>query len=721
MKRDFLLEIGCENLPSGYLDDTLDQLKKLLDDGLASERLSCDGSAVMGTPKRLVVFVRGLVSMQETAEETVVGPPVKIGIAPDGGFTKAAEGFAKGQGVAVEALSRATTPKGEYLAVTRRIKGRPAVSILRDRIPAWVQSIRMPKTMRWDSSGMRFGRPIRWILCLYGTDVVRVKIGPLAAGRRTRRSPLFEEAASVKSVDHYFSIMGKNGVILDPAIRRARVLAEARRLALAQGGSLVEDEELVGIVANLLESPVAMAGTYDAAFLALPREVIVTALKAHQRYFSVAGKQGKLLPSFVAFADGGARAARGIVKGYERVLRARLDDAVFYYREDTSKPFDSMAGKLAGIVWLEGLGTLAEKAARIEALALRMHEAWGIGGQGLEPVIRRAARLAKADLASEMVKDGKEFTALQGYIGREYARASGEPDDVAEAIYEHYLPRFAGDDLPKRQASTLVALADKIDTITGCFVMGLEPSGSQDPYALRRHATGIARILMAARAPLSLADVIGESIDLYREPAAKRGLARGALLASLREFYSQRVFSILRAEGIDHDLVAAILGAPWEYPYAALEMAAELGRLRKSGELGPFVLAMKRMANIIPRARREAFDDASGLKALGALAGRRESELGISASLFVEEAERNLAGAVSEACVKLLDARRSGRVETSIGIIRAIVPYVNKFFDEVLVNCEDEKVRDNRIAFLSGSYGAYRLFCDFSLIAGEQA
>ena len=719
MKHDFLLEIGCENLPSGYVEDAIEQLRKQFEEGLPAARISFEGIRAMGTPKRLVVHVTGLAARQDTAEERIVGPPSKIAIAPDGSFTKAAEGFARSQGVPVTSLARVETGKGEYLAVIKRIHGKPAVSILKELVPPWIQGIRMPKSMRWGAGGLRFGRPIRWLLCLNGDAVVALKIGGLVAGRLTRYSPLFEKTVVVKSIDHYFSAMRRAGIILDPAARRDAVRTASRECARALGGTLVEDEELVATVANLLESPVVLAGNYDEAFLQLPREVIVTALKSHQRYFSVAGARGKLVPAFVAFADGARRNTKGIARGYERVLRARLEDAVFYYREDTAKPFEEMAGKLAGIVWLEGLGSLAEKASRVEALALWMRSAWNLGGEELERSIRRAARLAKADLASEMVKDGKEFTALQGYIGREYARVSGETGDVAEAIFEHYLPRFAGDSLPRRDTSTLLALADKMDAITGCFIMGLEPSGSQDPYALRRHAMGVLRILIAKRAPLSLTKTFERSIELFKDVSKASARDRAELPAALHEFLSQRLYTILRSDGVDHDLVAAILAAPWEYPHAASAMALDLQNERTRGALAPFVLAMKRITNIIPRGMREAFTPDVGIKALTAFSERRASELGVDAELFTGDTEKRLYDEVSRACEKLAEARRAGEVQESPSILRSLVPYVNKYFDDVLVNCEDEKIRNNRISFLANSYRAFMLFCDCSLIAGE--
>jgi len=588
-------------------------------------------------------------------------------------------------------------------------------------VPQWIGGIRMPKTMKWDASGLRFGRPIRWILCLHGDTVVRLRIGGLVAGRTTRLSPLFEDSTAVADPSRYFALMRKHRIILDPGARREAVRVQAIECARRRGGTLVEDDELVGIVANLLESPVVLAGTYDESFLKLPREVIVTALKSHQRYFSVAGPRGKLIPHFVAFADGASSRGLGrIVRGYERVLRARLDDAVFYYKEDTARPFAEMAGRLGGIVWLEGLGTLAEKAERIGSLALWLRASWGMGDGDLDRRISRAARLAKADLASEMVKDGKEFTRLQGYIGREYARVSHEEAEVAEAVFEHYLPRFAGDRVPQKETSILLALADKLDTIAGCFIMGLEPTGSQDPYALRRQAVGVLRIMIAKRSPVSLAGAIAHSIELFGSKAASpRGRGPNELRAAIREFFTQRLSTMLRGDGANHDLVSAILSAPWQNPFAAAEMAGELKEMRKAGTLAPFALAMKRITNIIPKSLKEGFSEEVRRSALAALSGRDDSALGFSSDAFVEEAERILYDRVSLSCTKLLELERSGEFSQALGVLCELMPYINKYFEDVLVNCDDEKLRNNRIRFLLSTYKAFSLVCDFSLIAGE--
>lgn len=722
LKSDFLLEVGCENLPSTYLSGALTQLGEVFGDGLAAERIPFGEMHVLGTPNRLVVHLAGLSDKQEAAEERIIGPPATVGISPEGRYTKAAEGFAKSQGVSVKRLSTVEMEKGAYLAVTRRIRGRSTGAVLKERIPNWLGSIRFPKTMRWDGSGVRFARPVRWIVALFDDRVLRFTFGSLASGRETRLSLYREASVRVATVQEYFTVMRSNGVILDPLERKRTVGARARRMAARAGGHLVDDEELVGIVANLLESPVAMMGTFSDSFLTLPREVIVTALKSHQRYFSVEDEEGKLSARFIAFADGAKRNKRGILKGYERVLQARLADAEFYYREDTTRPLAEMARKLDTIVWLEGMGTLAQKAERLEKLAGWLHSRITGGEAKVADRLVRAALLAKADLASEMVKDGKEFTLLQGYIGREYAFHSGEDDEVAEAIFEHYLPRFAGDVLPRTYTGTVLSIADKLDTITGCFIAGFVPSGSQDPYALRRHVLGILRIAVEKGVSTPLHSAIDESLSLYAgedlvDPGRVEELAK-----SIGDFFTQRLNTILRKSGFDYDLVNAILASPWEIPSIARDMVEELQRMREKGVLTDLVLAMKRVANIIPRKIKETLSverQDRDLTYIELLAGRNEEELGFRSSLFREAAEAALYDAVSFSSARMMTIERSGELAPAFEILASLVPPINRYFDEVLVNCEDDTLRKNRISFLSSIYRYISIYCDFSNIAGE--
>lgn len=722
MKHDFLLEIGCENIPSVYLDSALDQLERSFGVFLENGRIPHDSLYVAGTPNRLIVSIAGLAAKQEETEERIIGPPANVAVDAGGGFTKAGEGFARSQGIPVKKLVTVVTDKGEYVAVVKKISGKPVKTLIKEEVPGIVSSLRFPKVMRWDGSGQRFARPIRWILALLGDKVLRLKIGDLPSGRKTRLSPFFEEGIEIASTSDYLPLLEKQRIILDGRKRNETVLEMARREAEKGGGRLVEDDELVGIVSNLLESPVALMGRFDPSFLELPREVVVTALKSHQRYFSVEDGKGALKPLFIAFADGARKNLGEITKGYERVLHARLADAEFYYREDTGRTLPELSRLLDRIVWLEKLGTLAQKAARIEALALKLREQAGIGGEELILRLGRAARLAKADLTSEMVKDGKEFTKLQGYIGREYAIASGEDREVADAIFEHYLPRFSGDRLPGTDTGAILSVADKLDTVVGCFIIGLEPSGSQDPYALRRQALGILRILIERRIAVPLPLLIAESARLYAAEMGGDlgpGEAETGIEGKVQAFLENRLSGMLREEGLDHDIVQAILSAPWEHPFAVREMAGRLQAMRGEGRLLPFIRAMKRIINILPKERKGPVGREEGISALKSLSSKDEERLGFSSGLFSDESEAVLYEAVSKTATELINILSNNEIGRSFEVMNGLVPSIDRYFDDVLVNCEEEDIRSNRHSFLSRLREAFGLFCDFSAVAGE--
>lgn len=717
MRKDFMLEIGCENLPSGYLGGALNQLGTCFSEGLKEERIPFDSLRAIGTPNRLVVHVQGVSAKQEDKEEKLIGPPVVAAVTPEGTYTKAAEGFARSQGVPLSRLTRVETEKGEYIAALKRVRGRSVVSVLKEMVPRIVNGIKFPKLMRWNASAYRFARPIRWVVAFMGENSPKLEICGLRSGRSTRLSPYFESSVELRGVDDYFSFIKKEGIILEPERRRDAVRSLAKKAASDLDSLIVEDEGLVEEVANLLEKPVALSGGFDKAFLKLPREVVVTALKSHQRYFSVQGRDGKLKPYFIAFADGAGGNSAEIARGYERVLQARLADADFYYREDTSRSIEGLADKLEGIVWLEGLGNLAQKAERIERIALWLHGQNGTGGREIPGKIARASRFAKADLASEMVKDGKEFTLLQGYIGREYARVSGEAEDVAESIFEHYLPRFSGDRLPEGGLGVLLALADRIDTIAGCFILGLEPSGSQDPYALRRQALGLLRIAIEREVRLSVPRAFEMSIELYGEKGfASSSRSHDELLVLIGDFLTQRLSVMLRRGGVGYDLVAALLAAPWEDPYFAKLMVKELQRFREKGELTALVLAFKRIINIIPRSIKARVGAGEFRPAMNVLADRREGKLGFSPGAFREKAESDLYEAAADSFGKLRDLEEKGKIHHCFEVLAGLVPAVNMYFDDVLVNCDDEGLRRNRIAFLTDIYKSLSVYCDFSII-----
>jgi glycyl-tRNA synthetase beta chain len=720
MKKDFLLEIGCENLPSGYIDGALRQLEDIFSKEMDLLRVGYDSLHVTGTPNRLLVHLKGLPEMQDSSVTTITGPPLSVAMATDGSWTKAAEGFAGKQGVSVEDLKRLKTDKGEYLAVEVEEKGRPVEAILAELVPGWISSIRFPKVMKWDSTDLRFARPIRWVLALLGDEPLKFALGGLESSPETRLSPFSVEVRKIDGQGHYFEVLKKARIILDRIKREDKVRGDARKAAAGSGGQLVEDPELFSMIANLVESPVVMTGAFDERFLDLPREVIVTALKSHQRYFSVEAEDGRLMPNFIAFADGARKNKQEILKGYERVLQARLEDAGFYYREDTSITLEEMAGRLGGIVWLEGLGTLADKARRIASLAGWICRSWRPEDGELASRVERAAGLAKADLASEMVKDGKEFTKLQGYIGREYALASGEEKEIAEAIFEHYRPGFSGDSLPSTYTGAVLALADRLDTIAGCFIQGFEPTGSQDPYALRRQAVGVLRICSERKIPLDIPEALAYGLGQYSQEeggVSERSIA--GLLEGMIELFSQRLNTILRGEGLDYDLVAAILTAPWRYPSAAGGMVRRLQEMRAEGRLLDFTLAMKRIVNILPKEYRRPVTREEGNTALEEFSGGDGCCRSFDTALFTEQSENALFAAASQTA-GALTGLDTPRLDHSIEILSGLVPPVNLYFDEVLVNCEDEAVKKNRISFLLALSRLSGRFCYFPGIISDQ-
>ncbi|MDZ7860224.1 MAG: glycine--tRNA ligase subunit beta [Candidatus Krumholzibacteriota bacterium] len=715
MGRNFLLEVGCENLPSSYLDLALEQLEKKCASELEDKRVGFDSVYVLGTPNRIVIYVTDLASKQRTVEEEITGPPISAAVSDRGEYTKAAYGFAKSQNVSAEDLKKVRRKKGEYLAVVKKIQGRKTNELLMEIVPDWITGLKFPKTMRWDGSGLRFARPLRWILSFLGKKAFKLTIGSVSSGRKTRVNPFFDEYTKVEDIDGYFSLMKKNGIILDPVKRRKKVAEALRREARKIKAKVVPDDKLVATVANLLESPVPFTGRFDDSFLKLPRRVIVTALRSHQKYFSVEDGNGKLKPFFIAFADGVRKNRKEIIGGYERVLQARLADAEFYYNEDTSLPLSEMAEKLEDIVWMEGLGSLAEKSSRMEKLALWIMSEWNPAGDGLSSVISRAAKLAKADLASEMVRDGKEFTLLEGYMGREYARVSGEEESVAEAVYEHNLPRFAGDDIPEGYAGVILSCADKIDNISGGYILRCQPTGSVDPYALRRQAMGVLRLMIEKEIPVSLPRAVNVSLSLFKDVEGEGT----SLFDAIYEFFSRRFFNMLRAEGFGHDIVTALMSAGWNVPFLTRKMAVQLTRMRDDGVLSPFILAMKRIANIAGDLS-ESDIGIDGLEMLGLLAGGDIEKMTFDPGLFIDKAEKDLFDAAIESAAGILRLRSEEREEMVFSLLREeLVEPVNRYFDEVLVNCNDEKTKKNRLSFLRALSSAFSYTCDYSRITEE--
>lgn len=644
-------------------------------------RLAASSIRVYGTPRRLVLVGEGVATRQAEATTRVVGPPASAAFAADNTPTKAAEGFAKSQGVTVADLTVVTTEKGRYAAVVRAEERRPATVLLREILPRLVAGLSFPRAMRWEPSGARFSRPIRWLVVWFDGKPVSCGYGGVVSGTTTRGHRLLASKPfrAPAQWPAFAQALQRKGVIVDHDQRRRLIASQLADVAREAGGRLVEDEDLLEQATFLTESPCAVAGTFDRRYLAIPREVIMTVMKEHQGYFSLVDRQGAMVPGFIAVSNvkPAGRALAAIRTGYERVLRARLDDAKFYFEQDQKERLADRVDRLKGVVFQERLGTVYEKVERVVALAGALAAAFGVDRSAAE----RAARLCKADLTTGMVR---EFPELQGVMGREYARRQHEPDAVAEAIGEHYRPRFAGDTLPGFPLAQLIAVADKADTIARCFGAGLVPTGSQDPYALRRQALGIVQILRER-------PVV--TVSLLIAHAA----LPGADHAPIQEFFCQRLESQAKTEGFRNDFINAVLAVPAaaDAPHLAFRRLRALTEFSKRPAFESLMTACKRVMNILPE---EAF-------------------AGVDVHQLQHEAERTLHDETVKVARAVEFSEAAGRDHAVLEAFESLKPTIDRFFQDVMVMAEDPAVRAARLGLLKTVSDLLARFADFRAVA----
>lgn len=690
MSRDLVFEIGAEEIPSGPLYDAQTQLAEKAANALRDAGLEYADLRVYATPRRLALYVTDLAERQEDRTLRVKGPAAKAAFDADGNPTKAAEGFARSRGVDVASLQRAEENGGEYVFAVIEQVGRDATDVLPELLSKLAEGIYWPKSMRWGSGSVRFARPVRWLLALFGGDVVPVEFAGLTAGRVTFGNRfLAPEPLEVPSAGDYALALERGRVVADTA-ERARFIREGiEAAASARSARAVVPEKTFAEVVNLVESPTVAVGAFDADFLGVPREVLETAMESHQRYFPLEGQDGNLLPAFVVVHNGDPERTDAIVAGHQRVIRARLADAAFFYREDLAHPLESYVERLGGIVFQEKLGTLAEKVGRVEALT----EALGLlveAGPDDLGFARRAAHLAKADLVTHAVV---EFPSLQGVMGRYYALASGEAPEVADAIVEHYKPRFAGDSLPASLAGMLVSAADKLDSIVGIFAIGQAPTGSADPYALRRGALGVLGMIVDGGLPLTLDAAITATIGGYGELPQLRPDEVGE---QVKAFFVGRFEGLLRDRGHAYDTIAAILAVAADDPADAVRRADALTAVR---------------------AQERTIDDVS--VAFTRARNLSKPELGTEADRSLMGAEElALADALDAAEGAVADAMADGDYDAVLGLLAALRAPIDAFFDKVLVMDPDERLRDNRLRLLNRFVAPFAAFADFSKLAG---
>jgi glycyl-tRNA synthetase beta chain len=658
-KLPFLLEIGTEEIPDWMIEPALDQMRSLVEELLAASRLGGKVTSVDATPRRLVLTAGKIVERQPDTEELVSGPPRSAG-------EGAAKGFARKMGVDMTQLEVTRTPKGEYYAFRKKVAGRTASQILAEALPGLVLKISWPKTMYWTGKGgPRFIRPIRWMVALLGQDVVPFELAGVRSGNVSRGHRLLGKPAIQVTVKNYAGKLRQNGVIVSAAERRQMI--ESASSLLTGGLRIKPDPALLNTLVYLTEYPTPIAGSFDGSYLSLPAEVLVTVMRHHQKYFSVETEDGRLAPCFVAVMNTDRDPEGRVRAGNERVLRARFNDARFFWDVDQRRKLAERVEGLAHVTFQARLGSYKEKTGRVVALA---------GELGGDEAAVRAATLAKTDLTTEMVK---EFTELQGVVGGLYARAQGEPEEVALAIYDHYKPLSMEDSIPRTKAGQIVSLADKVDTLRGCFGIGLVPSGSRDPFALRRAAQGVVKILVEGRHSIPLAKLAGGD-------------------AQLREFLLDRIRYYFREiRGFQYDEVNAVLAAGCEDLVDVERRLAAIQAVRPTENFEPLAASFKRIQNILKQA---------GFTGGGALDGSL-LEAGPEAGLH-DEFQRVKAAVASP-----------GDYRGALEAIASLRPKVDLFFDKVLVNAPDEAIRQNRLALLHSLLTEFSAIADFSEIVTE--
>lgn len=664
---DLLLEIGTEELPPGDLDSLLGQLLEAVPSLLNDLHLEHSDVNILGTPRRLIVHVKSLAAVQPDREETAKGPPAERAFNADGTPTKAAEGFARGKGVSVSDLKVEELDGGKYVVAHVKEKGRRAVAVLADALPGLIEALRVDRSMRWNNSKVVFSRPIRWLLALHGEHLIPLEYANLSSAKNTRGLRFSDPSSfEVKDAQDYFAQIEKQGIILDVKARRETIQKQVDAIAKKAGGLVPDDPELLAEVTHLVEAPTALLGSFDKEFLKLPREVLVAVMKKHQRYFPVE-KNGKLLPHFITVRNGGDAHLDLVAKGNEEVVRARFADAAFFVEDDLKQPLKDYIPKLDTLTFQKELGSMLDKTQRIRNLVDNFFNHHFNLNKNQRLVASQAAILCKADLATKMVV---EMTSLQGAIGKYYALESGEPHEVAEAIYEHHLPRFSGDKLPNSLPGLVVGVADRMDTLAGLFAINLVPTGSKDPFAQRRAAVGLVQNLMKWNIDVNLELFISEAVS--QAPVEHNAESIRDCLA----FIVRRLNSLLREQGYKFDVVEAALLAQGHNP---------AGARRATEQLSTWV-ARKDWDTILPAYSRCV-----------RITREYEQTFKVDPKKFTEPAERELFKALETA--EAAD-RTEGSVDDFFNAFTPMIPAIDKFFEDVLVMDDDEKVRDNRLGLL---------------------
>lgn len=690
-----LLEIGTEEIPAGYIKPALEALSSGLLKRLDDARITHGEAVLFGTPKRLAILVSDVSLKQTSLTTELTGPPERVAFDDQGKPTVAAIKFAEKAGVPLKKVKVKETKKGRYLTALKTERGLSSTTLLKKILPETILSLPFPKSMRWADLSIGFARPVHSVLALLGKKVVSFGFGNLKSSRHIYGHRFMAPAKiKVPSPEAYSDLLKTAHVIPDFKDRRAMVEKTVLETAEGLGGNIMPDDELLDIVTNLVEYPVPVAGKFDDKFLELPDKVLITSMREHQKYFAVTNKGGQLMPGFIAVNNTKAKDMDLVAKGHERVLRARLEDARFFYQSDISENFEGMVAKLKGVTFQAKLGSMNDKVNRVKKLSTFIAESLS-ASQKICDNVSRAAWLSKADLVSQVVV---EFPKLQGAMGKVYAQKAGEPKEVAEAIEEHYLPTFSGGNLPLTTEGSILAIADKIDTICGCFSVGLTPTGASDPYALRRQAIGILQIMLTNNYAFSLLELIKQSIALFNQPDVKN---KDAVQQDIYRFFTDRISHLLAENGYKKDVIASVTCVSADYPANVKRRVDALQDLKTAPDFEPLSIAFKRVVNIIRKSE-------------GSPKKEGQSEQALDTGLFQDKCEHDLYAAYDEIKNKVAANIKNENYSQALKNIASIRGKVDEFFDGVMVMAEDSNIRENRFALLSKIAGLFENIADFS-------
>ena len=682
MAKDLLFEIGAEEIPAGFMPNILGQLKQLAETKLNDAHLPFESIATYGTPRRLALIVKGLADTSAEISERHKGPSASIAYDADGNATKAAIGFARGKGLDVADL----VVEDGYIYAETKTAGVPAKDIVTDMLPQLITGLNFPKSMHWGNLDAKFVRPVRWLVALLDEEVIPVEFATVKSGNVTRGHRfLGADEITIKNAASYVDTLKENFVMVDQDARRELISKQLHDMAASKNASIVWDDDLLEEINYLVEWPTALCGSFEESYLALPDAAIITPMKDHQRYFPLVDQEGKLLPMFLTVRNGSDHSIEVVQAGNERVLRARLDDAKFFFNEDRKKPLIDRQDGLTKIVFQEGLGNLADKTERLLKLGRVFGEECGLH-EDAAVVLERATELAKTDLTTGMVT---EFTELQGVMGKEYALLDGESPEVAEAIFEQYLPRFAGDVLPQTEAGKVLSIIDKVDNIVATFSRGLIPTGSQDPYALRRQTIGILNILLGSEWNISLRPIFKASMELLNVAADKQE----ELLNQVEEFFTLRLKNIFLDREVPHHVIDLLLSNN-ELSVADAEGLVNALLANRIDENVELVQAYTRMYNLV----------------------KDVEYTGVNSDLLKEDAEKALFEAASKASEASLAAWEANDYTAVVAVPTTLVPAINKFFEDVMVMDKDEAIKANRLQLVRLAYSVMAIIGDISAL-----